>query len=62
MLDAIRTRNIDGQSAALKESVIYTGVSSKDQEREGFSTPAQQKLLRQYAREPGGAFGRRGIQ
>ena len=32
-------------------AVIYTRVSSKEQAREGFSIPAQQKLLRQYARE-----------
>lgn len=31
--------------------VLYARVSSKDQEREGFSIPAQQKLLRQYAAE-----------
>jgi Resolvase, N terminal domain len=30
--------------------VVYCRVSSKDQEREGFSIPAQQKLLREYAR------------
>ena len=34
-------------------AVLYARVSSKDQEREGFSIPAQQKLLRQYAREHG---------
>jgi len=32
---------------------LYARVSSKDQEREGFSIPAQLKLLRQYAREQG---------
>src|SRR6478609_273339 len=32
-------------------AVLYARVSSKDQEREGFSIPAQQKLLRQYAHE-----------
>jgi site-specific DNA recombinase len=32
-------------------AVLYARVSSKDQEREGFSIPAQQKLLRQHARE-----------
>jgi site-specific DNA recombinase len=32
-------------------AVSYARVSSKDQEREGFSIPAQQKLLRQYARD-----------
>jgi site-specific DNA recombinase len=30
-------------------AVLYARVSSKDQEREGFSIPAQQKLLRLYA-------------
>ena len=29
--------------------VIYARVSSRDQEREGFSIPAQQELLRAYA-------------
>src|SRR5262249_16033197 len=31
--------------------VLYARVSSKDQEREGFSIPAQRKLLREYARD-----------
>ena len=31
--------------------VVYCRVSSKEQEREGFSIPAQQKLLRDYARQ-----------
>jgi len=31
------------------KAIIYTRVSSKDQEREGFSIPAQIKLLKQYA-------------
>src|SRR5512133_1786513 len=30
-------------------AVMYARVSSKDQEKEGFSIPAQQKLLRSYA-------------
>ncbi len=30
--------------------VIYTRVSSKEQEAEGFSIPAQQKLLKEYAK------------
>ena len=34
----------------LNRAVVYARVSSKDQEREGFSIPAQLKLLRQYAR------------
>ena len=32
-------------------AVLYARVSSKDQEREGFSVPAQLKLLRQYAND-----------
>src|SRR5579862_1349420 len=37
----------------LPHAVLYARVSSKDQEREGFSIPAQQKLLRQHARDQG---------
>ena len=33
----------------MREAVIYARVSSKDQEREGFSIPAQLKYLREYA-------------
>jgi DNA invertase Pin-like site-specific DNA recombinase len=32
-------------------AVLYARVSSKDQEREGFSIPAQTKLLESYARD-----------
>src|ERR1044071_2754857 len=35
------------------EGVLYTRVSSKDQEKEGYSIPAQQRLLREYAIEKG---------
>ena len=34
-----------------KNCVLYTRVSSKEQEKEGFSIPAQEKLLRTYAVE-----------
>ena len=34
-------------------AVLYARVSSKEQEKDGFSIPAQQKLLRQYASENG---------
>lgn len=34
-----------------KKCVTYTRVSSKEQEKEGFSIPAQQKLLSSYASE-----------
>lgn len=39
--------------AALIHAVMYCRVSSKDQEKEGFSIPAQQKLLREYAEQRG---------
>ena len=32
-----------------RQAVLYARVSSKDQEREGFSIPAQQRLLHDYA-------------
>jgi site-specific DNA recombinase len=33
----------------MRQAVMYTRVSSKDQEREGYSIPAQQALLQEYA-------------
>jgi site-specific DNA recombinase len=36
-------------NAACKRAVIYARVSSKEQEKEGFSIPAQLKLLKEYA-------------
>ena len=38
---------------ALILAVIYARVSSKEQQQEGFSIPAQLKLLREYARKNG---------
>ena len=38
---------------AIKPAVLYARVSSKDQEREGFSIPAQLKLLQEYALKHG---------
>ena len=35
----------------MKTVVLYARVSSKDQEREGYSIPAQLKLLREYAQK-----------
>src|SRR6478672_13701561 len=35
------------------QAVLYARVSSKDQEREGFSIPAQLRLLRDYAASKG---------
>lgn len=37
----------------MQQAVLYARVSSRDQEKEGFSIPAQQKLLRTYAEEKG---------
>ena len=30
----------------MRKSIVYVRVSSKEQEREGFSTPAQKKLFK----------------
>src|SRR6266403_4118322 len=38
---------------ARKQAVIYARVSSKEQEKEGFSIPAQVKLLKEYAAAQG---------
>jgi site-specific DNA recombinase len=38
---------------ARKGAVIYARVSSKEQEKEGFSIPAQLKLLKEYASAQG---------
>jgi site-specific DNA recombinase len=36
-----------------REAVLYVRVSSKEQEKEGFSIPAQRKLLTEYAAQQG---------
>ena len=36
-----------------KQAVIYARVSSKEQEKEGYSIPAQLKLLKEYAATQG---------
>src|SRR3954453_21797737 len=36
-----------------KQAVIYARVSSKEQEKEGYSIPAQLKLLKDYAAAQG---------
>ena len=35
----------------MRDAIIYARISSKDQEREGYSIPAQIKLLREYAQK-----------
>jgi site-specific DNA recombinase len=42
----------------MKSAVIYARVSSKDQEREGYSIPAQLKFLRDYAQKNDFQVGR----
>ncbi len=43
----------NGTAARAIQAVLYARVSSKDQEKEGFSIPAQLRLLREYADEQG---------
>ena len=37
----------------MKNTVIYARVSSREQEQEGYSIPAQRKLLKNYAEKNG---------
>ncbi|MBA2453875.1 MAG: recombinase family protein [Chloroflexia bacterium] len=41
------------RSPIARQAVLYARVSSTEQEREGFSIPAQLRLLHEYAREQG---------
>ncbi|MCB9779711.1 MAG: recombinase family protein [Alphaproteobacteria bacterium] len=41
---------------ALRQAVLYARVSSREQEREGFSIPAQQAILKKYANDNGFAI------
>lgn len=41
--------NNNQQTPSLQQAVLYARVSSKEQEKEGFSIPAQLKLLNKYA-------------
>src|ERR1035441_2833035 len=43
----------NGTAARAIQVVLYARVSSKDQEKEGFSIPAQLRLLRDYATNTG---------
>ncbi len=42
-----------GPEASSNQAVVYARVSSRDQEKEGFSIPAQERLLRDYAERSG---------
>src|SRR5271155_3229908 len=46
----------NGTAARAIQVVVYARVSSKDQEKEGFSIPAQLRLLRDYAANKGFAI------
>ena len=41
------------KASPMRSAVLYARVSSREQEQEGFSIPAQLKLLRQYAADMG---------
>src|SRR4030081_1600674 len=43
------SKSYSSADPARKQAVIYARVSSKEQEKEGFSIPAQLKLLKEYA-------------
>src|SRR4249920_80005 len=43
------SKPVPATDPARKQAVIYARVSSKEQEKEGFSIPAQLKLLKEYA-------------
>ncbi|WP_245316535.1 recombinase family protein [Mesorhizobium wenxiniae] len=47
------TKPAPAADPARKQAVIYARVSSKEQEKEGFSIPAQLKLLKEYAAASG---------
>ena len=42
-------QNRQEQTQPEAKAVVYARVSSKEQEKEGFSIPAQLKLLKEYA-------------
>jgi site-specific DNA recombinase len=50
--DALKFKNNEGVRK-MKKAVIYARVSSKEQEKEGYSIPAQLDLLREYALKNG---------
>ena len=48
-----RRRSDEPAKATVRRAVLYARVSSKDQEKEGFSIPAQTRLLKDYAEANG---------
>jgi predicted site-specific integrase-resolvase len=61
-----KTSKLAPATELARQAVIYARVSSKEQEKEGFSIPAQLKLLKEYAAANGFAvwleIGRRSLQ
>lgn len=45
--------NYKRKMCSMRRSIIYARVSSKEQEKEGFSIPSQLKLLKSYAQDKG---------
>src|SRR6266481_3189077 len=50
---ATASKPISAVDTTRKQAVVYARVSSKEQEKEGFSIPAQLKLLKEYAAAQG---------
>ena len=48
-----RNSPIDQIEPTVRQAVVYARVSSKEQEKEGYSIPAQLKLLKDYAAQEG---------
>jgi DNA invertase Pin-like site-specific DNA recombinase len=48
-----KARTEEGHEMSTRTAVIYTRVSSREQEQEGFSLEAQSKLLHEYAKRSG---------
>ena len=48
-----QTNSTDTNDPAKRQAVIYARVSSKEQEKEGYSIPAQIKMLKDYAAQEG---------
>ena len=48
-----RRREAPSAKPDVRRAVLYARVSSRDQEKEGYSIPAQQRLLQKYAEDHG---------
>lgn len=52
-LNSLRWKSTPKEAQTMIKAVAYARVSSREQEREGYSIPAQRKLLAEYARTGG---------